>query len=248
MPTKCACGCGDHVQTKGAFRASCAKRLNVEVRDPSGKITGFNALHNKRNNPINYPINNPINNPRNGPINGPINSARKKTELEQYRKRKREENGHEQAEPTMNDAEIEMYRVMHVHPLIESIDAIADEICIGISGMSNGIDGFDRVRQHYPSKHGWANNGSKKAKYDPIRAAIFYNPENIRKLEDRCIKHYHSSHNITNDNNVRGGPLGIKTKNESGETIYEQDPLGYFLYIVYKRMIFLPQPRPLAIW
>jgi hypothetical protein len=67
-----------------------------------------------------------------------------------------------------------MYRVMHVHPLIESIDAIADEICIGIAGMSDGIDGFNRVRTHYPSKHGWANNGSKKAKYNPIRAAILY--------------------------------------------------------------------------
>ncbi len=148
----------------------------------------------------------------------------------------------------MNDASIEMHRVMHVHPFIESIDAIADEICIGISGMTRGIDGFDRVRQHYPSKHGWANNGSKNAKLDPIRAAIFYNPENIRKLQDRCIKHYRSSHNIGNYNNGGGGSLGIKTKNESGETIYEQDPLGYFLYIVYKRMIFLIQPRPLAIW
>ncbi len=93
-----------------------------------------------------------------------------------------------------------------------------------------------------------ARKRPKKAKYDPIRAAIFYNAENVRKLEDRCIKHYRSSHNISNDNNGGGGPLGIKTKNESGETIYEEDPLGYFLYIVYKRMIFLPQPRPLAIW
>ncbi len=161
MPSKCACGCGDAVTAKGAFRASCAKRLNVEIRDPSGKIAVANRRHNARNNPINNARNN---NPR----NNARKYARTKTALEQCRKRKREENGLEQAEPTMNDAEIEMYRVMHVHPLIESIDAIADEICIGISGMNRGIDGFDRVRNHYPSKHVWANNGSKKAKKGQI--------------------------------------------------------------------------------
>ncbi len=61
-------------------------------------------------------------------------------------------NGMELKSPTMSTANIEQERVMLVQPLIESIDAVASEILFGISGMSQGIDGFNRVRCNYPTK------------------------------------------------------------------------------------------------
>jgi hypothetical protein len=61
-------------------------------------------------------------------------------------------NGMELKSPTMSTANIEQERVKLVQPLIESIDAVACEIIFGISGMSQGIDGFNRVRCNYPTK------------------------------------------------------------------------------------------------
>ncbi len=61
-------------------------------------------------------------------------------------------NGMELKSPTMSTANVEQERVMLVQPLIESIDAVASEIIFGISGMTQGIGGFNRVRHNYPTK------------------------------------------------------------------------------------------------
>ena len=102
--------------------------------------------------------NNPKNNAnkekkkQNNAKTNPKNNACKSAELAEMRMEVRLANGMELKSPTMSTANIEQERVMLVQPLIESIDAVASEILFGISGMSQGIDGFNRVRCNYPTK------------------------------------------------------------------------------------------------
>jgi hypothetical protein len=85
-------------------------------------------------------------------------------------------------------------------------------------------------------KDGWVNNGAANATHPPIRAAVFFNPENVRMLEHNCTEHYRDQLFLGNQNVGGGGPLGLRTdaRDDNGNPIYKDDPLGYFLYIVYK--------------
>jgi hypothetical protein len=93
--------------------------------------------------------------PKTGKNNAKTNAkynARTSAKLAEYHMETRLANGMELKSPTMSAANIEQERVMLVQPLIESIDAVASEIMFGISGMSQSIDGFNRVRCNYPTK------------------------------------------------------------------------------------------------
>jgi hypothetical protein len=85
-------------------------------------------------------------------------------------------------------------------------------------------------------ENGWVNNGRENAIHPPIRAVIFRNAENIRMLECNCTQHYRDRLFLGNKNLGGGGSLGWRTdeRDENGNRIYEDDPLGYFLCIVYK--------------
>ena len=109
---------------------------------------------------------------------------------------------------------------------------------VGITGETLGVERTKR----YPMKRGFHGTGAKRDVengHDPIVAARTMNSITCRRLECAFLKVLSEFVPILNTNNGGGGPLGIKrrgagAKDHQGKQVYDSDPLGYRVYVVYK--------------